>query len=33
MSDAGSITDTLTKPLDVTRFLEVVDQLLQAARR
>jgi CheY-like chemotaxis protein/nitrogen-specific signal transduction histidine kinase len=30
---AAGATQYLTKPLDVDRFLEVVDQLLQAARR
>jgi CheY-like chemotaxis protein len=30
---AAGARQYLTKPLDVTRFLEVVDQLLQAARR
>ena len=30
---AAGAADYLTKPLDVDRFLEVVDQLLQAARR
>jgi CheY-like chemotaxis protein len=30
---AAGASQYLTKPLDVTRFLEVVDQLLQAAHR
>jgi len=30
---AAGASQYLTKPLDVTRFLAVVDQLLQAARR
>jgi len=30
---AAGASQYLTKPLDVIRFLEVVDELLQAARR